>query len=64
MKDNQTNRLLKALRDRPLTGMEIMLGLHIMNYKGRIHDLRKSHRIETEMIKRGKARVARYRLAA
>jgi hypothetical protein len=64
--NTQVERLKKALEVRPYTGMEIITDLGILNYKGRICDLRQQgYVIDTEMIKvtnrwGEKCRVARY----
>ncbi|MDD4236632.1 MAG: helix-turn-helix domain-containing protein [Bacteroidales bacterium] len=51
---SQNEKLIKALKEHPegLTGMQIILSLGILNYKGRIHDLRTIHggKITTERI--------------
>ena len=75
MKLSQVQVLAKELAKRPLTGKQIENELGIMNYKGRISDLRLKMWLETssttlnpivatEMVKKetrwGKSRIARY----
>ena len=61
---SQSEKLLTALRTQgALTGMDI-INMGILNYKGRIHDLRRrGYDISTRMIKVGDAEVAEYRLS-
>ncbi len=61
----QCKSLLDALRKRPMTKLEILNELNIMNSGGRISDLRQSHfDVHTEMIEvnSGK-RIARYSIS-
>jgi hypothetical protein len=61
---SQSEKILKALKTQgALTGMDI-INMGILNYKGRIHDLRRQgYDISTKMIKVGDAEVAEYRLS-
>jgi len=48
---SQKARLLAWLRHKPITGLQAWKFLRILNYKGRIHDLRRDgHIIETRYI--------------
>jgi len=63
MEITQCELLLKTLKGgRKLTGVEIINELFILNYTGRIFDLRKKgHLINTTMVKtKGGAMVAQY----
>lgn len=62
---SQCDNLLSALQaGKKLTGFDIIHDLNILNYKGRISDLRsKGHNIHTNMIERPNgAKIAQYSL--
>ena len=64
-KETQEKKLLKALQQgERLTGLEIIERFRILNYKGRIHDLRRhGHPFRSRMIStQTGARIAEYSL--
>lgn len=64
---SQRSKLLSALRRGPMTKVQILNRLGILNGGGRVQDLRDAgHRIKTDMVevrtRYGTSKVARYRL--
>ena len=55
----QCEKLLKEIKKRPLTKLQI-LKLGILNGGGRIYELRQYHNIDTHMIKQNGSKVAQY----
>lgn len=62
--ESQTAAILAHLQDgKAITPLEALTLFNCMRLSGRVLDLRKAgHPIETELVKRGRKRVAQYRL--